>query len=164
MGEKYLYPPGEYCRWKEKTFVLSYIFLYFNNIFQIRQNYILAQNISTCCGSCDFLPLSDLSCCKVVAVESLAQSCSCSSCILGGFVTEPMTRVMSHCVVEAGVADVSDTHSMVPRARCQSLGPCGLAGCSAREALEVRGVEGKAQGRQGYELQWPSGKFSPASK
>lgn len=72
---------------------------------------------------------------------------------------------MSHCVVEAGVADVSDTHSMVPRALCQSLWPCVLAGCSARETLEVRGVEGKARGRsQGYELQWPSGKFSPASK
>lgn len=71
---------------------------------------------------------------------------------------------MSHCVVEAGVADVSDTHCMVPRALCQSLWPCVLAGCSAREALEVRGVEGKALGSQGYELQWPSGKFSPASK
>lgn len=69
---------------------------------------------------------------------------------------------MSHCVVEAGVADVSDTHSMVPRALCQSLRPCVLAGCSAVEALEVRGVEGKAQGSQGYEQQWPSGKFSPA--
>lgn len=113
-----------------------------------------------------FLPWNGLSLsCKVIAVESLAQSCSCSSCILGGFVTEPITWVMSHCVVGAGVADVSDTHSMVPRALCQSLWPCVLAGCSARETLEVRGVEGKTRGRsQGYELQWPSGKFSPASK
>lgn len=115
-------------------------------------------------GALIFFPWKRLSCCEVISVESLAQSCSCSSCILGGFVTEPITWVMSHCVVGAGVADVSDTHSRVPRALCQSLWLCVLAGCSAREALEVRCVEGKARGSRGYELQWPSGKFSPASK
>lgn len=42
--------------------------------------------------------------------------------------------------------DVSDTHSVVPRARCQSLWPCLLAGCSAREAYWPEVLKGKPKG------------------
>lgn len=42
--------------------------------------------------------------------------------------------------------DVSDTHSVVPRALCQSLWPCLLAGCSAREAYRPEVLKGKPEG------------------
>lgn len=79
-------------------------------------------------------------------------------------VTGPLTRVMSHRVVE-GCAD---------RVRCFRHPQCGsqnplpvtvavpVGWLLCQGGLRARSVEGKAPESQGYELQWPSGKFSPA--
>lgn len=42
--------------------------------------------------------------------------------------------------------DVSDIHSVVPRALCQSLWPGLLAGCSASEAYGPEVLKGKPKG------------------
>lgn len=73
---------------------------------------------------------------------------------------------MSHCVVEGRVVWVW----CIRHPQCGSQSPlpvtvampAGWLLCQG--GLQARSVEGKAQESQGYELQWPSGKFSPATK
>lgn len=81
-------------------------------------------------------------------------------------VTEPLTRVMSHCVVEGCAAWVWCIRH--PQCGSQSPLPVTVAipvgWLLCQGGLQATRVEGKAQERQGYELQWPSGKFSPVSK
>lgn len=73
---------------------------------------------------------------------------------------------MSHCVVEGSVAAVW----CIRHPQCGSQSPLPVTAAMpagrllCQRGLQARSVEGKAQESRRYELQWPSGKFSPATK
>lgn len=73
---------------------------------------------------------------------------------------------MSHCVVESCVVWVW----CIRHPQCGSQSPLPVTVARpvgwllCQRGLRARSVEGKTQGSCGYELQWPSGKFSPATK